>query len=153
MKNRTLTVVGLALCAAGLVAVNWAIYELVQVGTCASGGPYVSARQCPDGTGLKVLAIFAGICVGLIGTALSGRGTLMWSLLFLSLAGSALAAGPNLGVVIMAAVFIPMGIAPLVFAFLTRDKGDDSVPTPLGADVLAPAPVWAKPPGDRADES
>jgi hypothetical protein len=39
------------------VAFGYAIYELLQVGTCASGGPYVSARECPDGIELLMLVI------------------------------------------------------------------------------------------------
>lgn len=30
---------------------------MLQIGTCASGGPYVSARQCPGGTGVLGLMI------------------------------------------------------------------------------------------------
>ena len=31
------------------VAVGYGIFQMLQIGTCASGGPYVSARECPDG--------------------------------------------------------------------------------------------------------
>jgi hypothetical protein len=43
------------------VAVAYGINQLLQVGTCASGGPYVSARQCPDGTGALIFALMGGI--------------------------------------------------------------------------------------------
>ena len=39
----------------------WSIHEVVQIGTCASGGPYVSARPCPKGTEFKILAIFGAV--------------------------------------------------------------------------------------------
>ena len=42
------------------VAVGYGIYQMLQVGTCASGGPYVSARQCPDGTEAIVFALIGG---------------------------------------------------------------------------------------------
>lgn len=63
------TVVGMALIAAGVLLAAWAIYELLRIGTCASGGPYVSARECPPGTGTKILAIFAGVIFTLVGAA------------------------------------------------------------------------------------
>ncbi len=42
------TVIGLAMVAGGLLFAFWALYDLVQFGSCASGGPYVSARPCPQ---------------------------------------------------------------------------------------------------------
>ncbi len=39
------------------------IYELSRIGTCASGGPYISARPCPEGTGGHVLLLIAAIFV------------------------------------------------------------------------------------------
>ena len=126
---------GLVLALGSLVAFDWALYEIVQTGTCASGGPYVSARPCPEGTGLRIAALTCAIPVGLIGCALlsaSRRGNwraavnvwvIAWALLFVSSAVVALIAvygsddpvveGGRLGVTIMAAVFIPMGLAPL----------------------------------------
>lgn len=43
------------------VAVGYGIFEMLQIGTCASGGPYVSARPCPDGIGGIFFALFGGI--------------------------------------------------------------------------------------------
>jgi hypothetical protein len=43
------------------VAVGYGIFQLLGIGTCASGGPYVSARQCPDGTGGLTLALTGAI--------------------------------------------------------------------------------------------
>ncbi len=45
------TVFGLGLLLAGAtVCLAYDVYQLLQIGTCATGGPYVSARECPDGT-------------------------------------------------------------------------------------------------------
>lgn len=63
---------GWALMLGGLAVSGWAIYELMSFGTCASGGPYVSARECAPDTGLKMTGIFAGTFAVLIGTALVG---------------------------------------------------------------------------------
>ena len=54
---------GLGLMVAGIVAVSYAVYQLLQIGTCASGGPYVPARQCPPGTERIALAIPGALIV------------------------------------------------------------------------------------------
>jgi hypothetical protein len=59
--------VGLALMALGLAAFAFGLWQLVKTGSCASGGPYVSARPCPAGTGLHVVALIAGVAAFLVG--------------------------------------------------------------------------------------
>jgi len=43
------------------VVVGYGINQMLGIGTCASGGPYVSARQCPDGTEAVIFALMGGI--------------------------------------------------------------------------------------------
>jgi hypothetical protein len=61
---------GLALMAVGLAAFAFGLWQLVKTGSCASGGPYVSARPCPAGTGAYVAALIAGVFVFLAGGGL-----------------------------------------------------------------------------------
>jgi hypothetical protein len=69
------TFLGFGLIAFGVVGLAYAVYQLLQIGTCASGGPYVSARQCPSGTEWMGLAIPGFVIVLLIGAAVyGGRG-------------------------------------------------------------------------------
>ena len=138
---------GLLLALASLVAFDWALYEIVQTGTCASGGPYVSARPCPEGTGLRIAAMTGAIPLGLLGCALIsasrwrnwraaiGVWLIAWALLFVSSAVVALVAvyasddpvveGARLGVTIMAAIFVPMGLAPLGLLAIGRRRGSN----------------------------
>lgn len=172
MRYWVRNLLGLAICGAALVAVNWAIYNLVRTGTCASGGPYVSARPCPPGTGGQILALVGGIFAGLLGVVVYatrgdrgragfvGLGGVMWVLLFVTLAGSSLvgAFGPaadddrddsKTGAVILSAIFLPMGLAPLLLAFRARGKPEPAVPPALAGtpQVFTPQPVWpSKPP-------
>jgi hypothetical protein len=44
----------------------YALFRLVQGGSCASGGNYVSARQCPPGTGWWAFELPVGIVGGLL---------------------------------------------------------------------------------------
>ena len=55
------TLIGMGLFAFCWAATAYAIFQLLSVGTCASGGPYVSARQCPPGTERVMLALTGAI--------------------------------------------------------------------------------------------
>ncbi|MDX6580897.1 MAG: hypothetical protein QOI10_81 [Solirubrobacterales bacterium] len=57
------TFVAMTLFAFCWVAVGYGIFQMLQIGTCASGGPYVSARQCPDG----ITGLFFAITGGILG--------------------------------------------------------------------------------------
>ena len=61
---------GLLLMIGGVAGFLFGLYELAKTGTCASGGPYVSARECPSDTPYYVGALIAGIFVFLAGGAL-----------------------------------------------------------------------------------
>jgi hypothetical protein len=123
---------------AGLVALGaLALFELslvhlLETGTCASGGPYVSARQCPSGTGAWIagltLSIFVGLIASLVFVATArgkvGWGSIMFGAFFTVTAfvagyaalfddQAASAPGAQLGGLIVAGVFLPMGLIPL----------------------------------------
>jgi hypothetical protein len=137
-------VIALAICAVSVVGVDWGIYHLVRTGSCGSSSTYISARPCPPGTGGHIMALIWGIFGGLIGAGIwatrgkRGRpsaiplGLILWSLLFITLplsigfaaygpAASGDAGGKTVAVV-LGLVFIPMGLAPLPFAFGWRRK-------------------------------
>jgi hypothetical protein len=159
-----LTVSGLALAGASIVGIDWAIYHIVRTGSCASGGPYVSARPCPPGTGLQIAVLTGGIFGALIGGALYaargrggrpspvGIGAIMWALLFLGIAASVAYAaygpaatdspGSKTAALIIAVIFVPMGIAPLIAApFGRRIAEPIAVPYDPGT-----APSFTRPP-------
>ena len=54
----------------GVAGFVFCLYELAKTGTCASGGPYVSARQCPSSTPYYIVGLIGGIFVFLAGGAL-----------------------------------------------------------------------------------
>jgi hypothetical protein len=133
-----MTLIGLLVAGASIVALDWGLYHLVRTGTCASGGPYVSARPCPPGTGGHIMAVVGGVFAGLIGIGIYaargkggrpsriGLGLLMWMLLFVTIALSvawaafgpannddSAARGVAIGFLL---TFLPLGLAPLAFA-------------------------------------
>ena len=172
IKYWSLSLLGMLVSLAALLLMTWALYHLVRTGTCASGGPYVSARPCPEGTGAKILGLMGAIFALLIGGgiyaargnrgygATLGMGIVLWSLLFISLAAATFVAafgpannddpGARTAAIVLAIVFLPMGILPLIgavgFGFgRSRLKGKVSVtassypkPAPPQFDVSPP---------------
>jgi hypothetical protein len=61
--------IGLVLMLVGVAAFLFGLYHLMKTGTCASGGPYVSARPCPAGTGGWVALLIGGVFAFLAGGA------------------------------------------------------------------------------------
>jgi hypothetical protein len=158
------TVVGLGLEVAGIVAISLAVYKLLGVGTCASGGPYAIARECPEGTEWLGLAIPASVFVMLGGGALyamrgappgsdkkGSAGVAMlvgWCGLFLGIAfacfwgvwGPDANPGPGgkEGGLIVGFLFVPMGLIPLFGALLAmrRERKYGITPDP-NADLIS----------------
>ena len=137
------TVFGLGLMLLGATLIAYALYQLLQIGTCASGGPYVSARECPTGTERLAIVFFPAI-IGLMAGAViyGGRGTppgseggglrvnawiLLWVLIFLPLSFAAFwgvwgpdanpGPGGKEGGLIVAFLFAVMGLGALPFLF------------------------------------
>ena len=64
MKYVLKTIIGLTLLVGSIVAVSYDIYQLLQIGTCASGGAYEIARECPEGTEWLGLGIPIAVILG-----------------------------------------------------------------------------------------
>jgi hypothetical protein len=140
VRYRVLTVVAIL----GYAGSTWLfctkLTTLLDTGTCASGGPYVSARQCPEGTGtdvlllgLSIVAFFLSLGIaGLRGRRPGGGGlgfggmALLGWVIFFTVSGSvslvhALTADGigddgKLGGSIVGATFLLLGVPPLLLA-------------------------------------
>src|SRR4051812_20447187 len=104
--------------------------NLMETGTCASGGPYVSARPCPDGTGTQIMLLMAGIFGYVIFMLLSGQAVFLFGVLFLALGAAFIKNGMDdssfaaVGYAV-GGMFLLMGIFPVAFAirgWLDRDE-------------------------------
>jgi hypothetical protein len=158
---------GLVLAGASVVLLDNGLFHLVRTGSCGSSSTYVSYRPCPPGTGGHILSVIGGIFGGLIGIGLYaargkkegagasvGLGLIMWSLLFVTIAGSiAYAAygpgntdnsGAKTTAVILGVIFLPMGLAPLPVAFGAGRKRRQIVQLSTMARN-APVPSFATP--------
>ena len=60
MKYVIRTFIAMALFAFCWVTMGYGIFQMLSVGTCASGGPYEVARECPDGIEAVVFALVGG---------------------------------------------------------------------------------------------
>jgi hypothetical protein len=135
------TVVGLTLLLGGATYLAYDIYQLLQIGTCASGGPYQVARECPDGTAALGFSIPVAVIVMIVGTGFYGtRGLppgsegggyrvnaiiLLWCSIFLGIAFASLwgvwgpdanpGPGGKEGGLIVGSLFVLMGGAALPF--------------------------------------
>ena len=106
-------------------------------GSCADGGPYVSAQPCPSGIGTALLLVFASALVCLVG-GLWGAAVLKaplplllaWPALFLTLGWNFLEDGFDppmgedtaVGYLICGVIFVLMGAGPLLLWIpVTRD--------------------------------
>lgn len=169
--------IGLAIATTGLTLVFLGMRAVMDVGGyCASGGPYVVAQQCPEGTAaLLPLGIFGGLIgvwmYAVTSSKLPGpRLTLLaWSALFLSLGWNFWEYGLNppdgstglvWGWIICGVVFVVMGAFPLVGLF-SRDiakallwadapTGQPTDPQPIRASVI-PRRAAPPPPPDQED--
>jgi hypothetical protein len=134
------SVVSLVVGLAGVATMAWAVNTVLNIGTCASGGAYAIARQCPSGNGTLgffliggFVAFMAGLMVSVNGFKRPGTGQVIWCALFL-VGGTALlikaltapheAADARLACYIMSAVFIPIGLPVAVGPFIAacRDR-------------------------------
>jgi hypothetical protein len=153
------TIAGLVLCVAATAAMGLALWHLLDTGTCASGGPYVSARPCPDGTTTWILLAPASVIVLLAGMALMGRLIVPWTIFFAGTGGTLVAAalagdlgpGGSSAAWSVGPMFVLMGVVPGVWALATwlRERGE---PEPASGGWLPPvAGGWlgATSPRDR----
>ncbi len=121
-----------ALCVAGVViALVWINRVSADVmaggGSCASGGPYVSVRPCPETTWMMPAGIFGGLALAAAYSAVSVPGgpkwaLLAWPALFVSLGVQFARFADDVQTVpyiICAAVFLAMGAGPVVLALVT----------------------------------
>ena len=180
MRYVVRTGLAMALFAFCWVAFAYGIYQLLQIGTCASGGPYVVARECPEGTErifyvLPISTILLFVAAGIY----LGRGTppgssrppsnggiivwfwtgLFWSLAvgcFLGIWGPEANPGPGgeLGVLIVGVMGALFGAGGLVAVNLGRRGGKDPqrrVRPVVGKVARAASRVGGSDPAGRLD--
>ena len=144
---------------AGLAAFAWGLYHLMKIGTCASGGPYVSARPCPAGTGQYFAGLFIGIWTAVIAMMVGGFAAYILPVVFTAVGGASLAAafagdadsGSKTFLIIFGGAFLFFGLVPaiLVGGFMRGSRSSRKAAfdtssiasTPPSFTGLAPAPA------------
>ena len=135
----------LFVCAVAIGALALACVELAHLmdtGTCASGGPYVSANPCPDGTGTRILLLVLAIFVYVIALLVSGQALFLYGLLFLTLSaifirGALTDDGFAAVGWIVGLVFAVMGLRPMCLAARGWFSHDDEAARDRAAGLAA----------------
>lgn len=126
MKTVVREVVSLVVGLIGIVLMGIGLDQVLDIGSCASGGSYAIARPCPEGTGNLFWLLMAGAVLWILGIMVSkgffyspGAGQFLWTAGFAGGGGALLVKvltqpsmppDARLGASITAAVFIPMGL-------------------------------------------
>ena len=129
--NKPLQLLAGVIAVAALALACVELAKLMDTGTCASGGPYVSANPCPEGTGTQILLLMGAILVFVIAMLASGQGLFFFGLLFVALSATFIrgaitdddfaAAGYTVG-----AIFAVMGVVPMFMAIRGWFEDDNS---------------------------
>ena len=166
LRTQLLYLLGLAGLAFSIALLFLEMRAVLDVGgSCADGGPYVSAQPCPDGTWLMFVAIFGGFGWGALaiasGVRIGGRYAavpyLWWPGLFCSLGFNFLqygiafpvGGGLELGFLIPGVLFELMGAIPLVLALRFGGSGSDAARERLRQAQLA---AGLRPAGSPTDD-
>ncbi len=159
---------GVAAGAAAITVLSRLMRSVTAVGgSCADGGPYVSAQPCPDGTGAAIGVLFLLVPLFLAGTWWGARRAgapnpvlLGWPALFLTLGWNFLddglsppagAEGIAVGYVVCGVVFVLMGAAPLLLLLSAWRAGRGARRAQAGPPpVVTPYPhLQDRPPTSR----
>jgi len=159
-KLKPTTIIGLAMVIGGGLLMAVGLNALFATGTCASGGPYVSANPCPPGTGTHILELMGGIFLAVIGIIMSGQFALAFGGFFVGvgaysvihvLTSDHLGTGAKTGGMIMGITFLIIGVPSLLIGIGGLfDKEPERPPIDvdaLTAGAYAPvAPTIIRPP-------
>jgi hypothetical protein len=129
--NKPTQLVACVVAVGALVLACVELAHLMDTGTCASGGPYLSANPCPDGTGTRVLLLVVAIFAYVVTLLFSGQGLFLYGLLFVVLSaifirGAVVDDGFAAAGWIVGALFAAMGVVPTYLAvrgWLSHDDG------------------------------
>jgi Short C-terminal domain len=117
------TIFGLGVAVFALACFEYSLFQMLQVGTCASGGPYESARECPTGIEVYFAGLFGGIIFGLIGIGIwSGRGPFPGTADTSTYGAGAMRVGGT-GLLAWGVFFTVTGLVALYGAFGVDDPG------------------------------
>jgi hypothetical protein len=140
MKTVVREVASLVVGLTGLVLFGIGMNQVLGIGSCASGGPYVIENPCPEGTDGVFWMMMGGALGWIVAIIVSprnfigpGAGQLLWvlgfagggaALLIKVLTDEEMPPDSRLGASIVAAVFIPMGLVVAVVGVvqLTRPR-------------------------------
>ncbi len=160
MKSVVREVTSLVVGLVGIVLLGIGLNQVLDIGSCASGGPYVIARPCPEGQDALFWMSLAGALMWIAAIIVStrnfmgpGAGQVLWTvgfagggiaLLVKVLNQASMPPDAKLGASIVAAVSIPMGLVVGVVGIvqLVRQRGNG--PRRPAGRVAAVEDPWSR---------
>jgi hypothetical protein len=148
MKIQPRNIIGFAMVIAGGLLMAVGLNALFSIGTCASGGPYISANPCPAGTGGHVFELMGGIILATFGIIVSGSFAISFGGFFTGVGAYSLAhvlttndlpAGATTAGEIIGVTFLLIGVPALLGGLrsATRSSAGSSSRTPINVGSLA----------------
>ena len=143
-RRGTWSAASIAMVVTGTVAMLWAVAPLVEFGTCASGGPYEIAQECPAAYDYLFWIILGGVLLAVAGLVLGGVTLgagyvfLLMGTWFVALGVAALISASSmegdsrLGLNIVGWLFLPMGLGAVILGFFiarSERRGRKNAPT------------------------
>jgi len=142
----------------GVVLMALGLNHVLDIGTCASGGPYAITRACPEGSDAAFWMLFAGMLMWAVGMLVStrifepGAGQVLWvagfagggsAVLVKVLTDPSMPSDARLGASMLAAVFIPMGLVVGLVGVvqLVRRRRGGVAPTPRNPGARRDGPT------------
>ncbi|WP_416903048.1 hypothetical protein [Micromonospora echinospora] len=126
MKNVVREIASLVIGMTGIVLLGIGLNGVLDIGSCASGGPYAVTRPCPEGSGALFWLSMTGAIMWIVGIVVSrraffqpGAGQVLWTagfagggtaLLVKVLTQPSMPPDAKLGASIVIALCIPMGL-------------------------------------------
>ncbi|MFI5911304.1 hypothetical protein [Dactylosporangium sp. NPDC051541] len=163
MKPFVREIASLVIGLSGIVAAGVGLDQVLDIGSCASGGPYEIANPCPEGADATFWMIVAGALGWIAGIIVSpraflapGAGQFLWvagfagggvALLIKVLTQEEMPADARLGGSIVAATFLPMGLVVGVVGVvqLVRQRAAGRVrPSPAAAKPYTTVDAWTR---------
>jgi hypothetical protein len=163
--------VGMTLMTAGIVVMGHSSYLIVGIQRCATGGPFVIAQPCPDGSTTLIVMVFVAMAAIAVGAGIhalrgappgvregGGFATMLylWAGIFLAMAVGAFMArdletSDTAGVIFLVVLFglmgLPAAVVLLIRPLLNSGSGRVSAPSAFDAASRWSDPTVSPPPG------
>ncbi len=144
MKIKPRNIIGFAMVISGGLLMAVGLNALFATGSCASGGPYISANPCPPGTGGHILELMGGIFLATFGIIISGSFAISFGGFFTGVGAYSLVhvlstdnppTGATTAGEIVGVTFLLIGVPTLLIGLWSAAQSSGSSPSRTPIDI------------------